>query len=108
MGKQRRRSASFNREADQRLCFLYMDSMIPLLLKSEISSLLQTLRSPFVSDLVGNPEDGFSNDEAHIIAFFVTSLNACKGMYDVRDSILTSFLCNITEYLQGSVQCQRQ
>ena len=28
-----------NREADQRLCFRYMDSMIPLLNKSEISSL---------------------------------------------------------------------
>ena len=27
-----------NREADQRLCFRYMDSTIPLLLKSEISS----------------------------------------------------------------------
>ena len=27
-----------NREADQRLCFRYPDSTIPLLLKSEISS----------------------------------------------------------------------
>ena len=27
-----------NREADQRLCFRYTDSTIPLLLKSEISS----------------------------------------------------------------------
>ena len=27
-----------NREADQRLCFRYWDSTIPLLLKSEISS----------------------------------------------------------------------
>ena len=29
-----------NREADQRLCFRYSDSTIPLLLKSEISGLL--------------------------------------------------------------------
>ena len=29
-----------NREADQRLCFRHMDSAIPLLSKSEISSLL--------------------------------------------------------------------
>ena len=29
-----------NREADQRLCFRYTDSTIPLLPKSEISSLL--------------------------------------------------------------------
>ena len=28
-----------NREADQRLCFRYIDRMIPLLPKSEISSL---------------------------------------------------------------------
>ena len=27
-----------NREADQRLCFRYLDSTIPLLLKSEISN----------------------------------------------------------------------
>ena len=35
--EKRRRSAT--READQRLCFRYMDSTIPLLSKSEISSL---------------------------------------------------------------------
>ena len=29
-----------NREADQRLCFCYIDSTIPLLSKSDISSLL--------------------------------------------------------------------
>ena len=28
-----------NREADQRLCFRYVDSIIPILSKSEISSL---------------------------------------------------------------------
>ena len=41
MRKQRRRSASLrgNREADQRLCFRYSDITIPLLPKSEISSL---------------------------------------------------------------------
>ena len=31
-----------NHEADQRLCFRYMDSAIPLLPKSEISSLQQS------------------------------------------------------------------
>ena len=40
MRKQRRRSASrLLREADQRLSFPYIDSTIPLLSKSEISSL---------------------------------------------------------------------
>ena len=40
MRKQRRRSACGNREADQRLCFRYTDSTIPLLPKYEIISLL--------------------------------------------------------------------
>ena len=39
MRKQRCRSASRYREADQRLCFRYTDSTIPLLPKSEISSI---------------------------------------------------------------------
>ena len=47
-----------NREADQRLCFRYSDSTIPLLHKSEISSLL-----PFSvavqPGLVGNQNVGF-------------------------------------------------
>ena len=45
-----------NREADQRLCFRYTDSRIPLLPKSEIS----------------NPEDRFSHNEAHITLSSVT------------------------------------
>ena len=44
-------------EADQRLCFRYMDSTIPLLSKSKISSLYVTIfcdcKAWFVSDLVG-------------------------------------------------------
>ena len=47
-----------NREADQRLCFRYMDSTIPLLSKSEIPLA--------ISDMVGNPEDRFSHNEALI------------------------------------------
>ena len=35
-----------NREADQRLCFRYSDSTIPLLLKSEISSSFLSLYRP--------------------------------------------------------------
>ena len=60
-----------NREADQRLCFRYTNSTIPLLLMtSEISSLDLAIfcggTDRFVSDLVGNPEDRFSQNEAHI------------------------------------------
>ena len=38
MRKQRRRSAFGNREADQRLCFRYIDITVPLLSKSKILS----------------------------------------------------------------------
>ena len=54
-----------NREADQRLCFRYTDSTIPLL--SELLTNFCTCTGRFVWDLVGNPEDRFSHDEAHII-----------------------------------------
>ena len=58
-----------NREADQRLCFRYTDSTIHLLPKSEISSLFDCT-AWFVSDLVGNPEDQFSHNEAHLSTMF--------------------------------------
>ena len=44
-----------NREADQRLCFPFKDSTIPLLPKSEMYSPV----------CVGNPDDRFSHNEAH-------------------------------------------
>ena len=53
-----------NRKADQRLCFRFTDSTIPLLPKDEISSFLFDCTARFVSDLVGNPENRFSQDEA--------------------------------------------
>ena len=53
------------RTADQRLCFRYIDSTIPLLPNSEISSIKQF--SLVVWDLVGNPRDRFSCDEAHFV-----------------------------------------
>ena len=58
-----------NREADQRLCFRYTDSTTPLLPKSEIFKPLAIFcdcTARFVWDLVGNPEDRCSHDEAHI------------------------------------------
>ena len=54
-----------NREAEQRLCFRYSGSTIPLLPKSEIIYCGCTAR--FMSDLVGNPEDRFSYDAAQLI-----------------------------------------
>ena len=57
-----------NRETDQRLCFRYRASTIPPLPKPEISSLaiFCGCTAWFVSDLVGNPEDRFIQNEAHM------------------------------------------
>ena len=57
-----------NREADQRLCFRNTDRTIPLLPKiRNFKSLAFFNDCPprFVSDLVGNPEDRFSDVAAH-------------------------------------------
>ena len=57
-----------NCAADQCLCFCYKGSTIPLLPKSKISSLAMFCgcTARFVSDLVGNPEDRFSHNEAQL------------------------------------------
>ena len=59
-----------NRKADQRLCFRYTDSIVPLLPKFRNFKPLAIFcgcTAWFVSDLVGNPEDRFSHKEAHIL-----------------------------------------
>ena len=58
-----------NREADQRLCFPYTDCTIPLLPIYKNFKLLPIFAgctAPFVLDLVGNPEDRFSHNAAHL------------------------------------------
>ena len=61
-----------NCTTNQRLCFRYTDSTIPLLSKCEISfkplASFCDCTARFVSDLVGNPEDRFSHNEAHIFS----------------------------------------
>ena len=61
-----------NREADQRLCFRYSDSTIPLLLKSKISS-FSACTARFVSDLFGN----------HIVGFPTRRLKCLLSLSDV-------------------------
>ena len=56
-------------EADQRLCFCYTDSTIPLLLISKISSIQHfsvCVAALFVSDLFKNHIVGFSHEAAHL------------------------------------------
>ena len=62
-----------NRKADQRLCFRYIDSTIPLLSKSEISSLFYNCTARFVSDQ-GKPERWFSHVAAHRLWVLVRTL----------------------------------
>ena len=57
-----------NHAADQRLCFRYMDSTIPLLPKNfKPRTIFCGCTARFVWDLVGNPEDRFSRNAAHIM-----------------------------------------
>ena len=52
-----------NREADQRLCFRYTNSTIPLLSESEIQTTLISLRSPRFLHITARSVD-------HIIALY--------------------------------------
>ena len=54
-----------NCAADQRLCFRYTDSTVPLFVKSGFSG----CTSRFVFDLVGDPKDRFCRDVAHMVQF---------------------------------------
>ena len=55
-----------NRETDQRLCFRYIASTIPLLPKP--ITIFSDCAARFVSDQVGNPEDRFSHNEAQLLS----------------------------------------
>ena len=52
-----------HREADQRLCFRYADSTIPLLFMS--LAIFSGCTARFMSDLVEQHEDRFSHNVAH-------------------------------------------
>ena len=61
-------SCAVTAQADKRLCFHYIDSTIPLLPKSEVSSLkaFSEAVQPVCVGLVRDPEDRFSLGTAHI------------------------------------------
>ena len=62
-----------NREADQRLCFRY---------KVQFLAILCACTAWFVPDLVGNPEDRFSHNEAHInFSCFYMCIRNFKNVY---------------------------
>ena len=92
------------READQRLCFRYIDSTIHLLSQFQNFKPLAIFcgcTARFVSDLVGNPEDRVSHNEAHIskTEFLMTRFNfpvSSMSVFVIRYLIIKSikFLFN--------------
>ena len=76
-----------NCEADQRLCFRYMDSTIPT---HKSLAFFCDCTGRFVSCLVGNPEDWFSHITAQVIEWITTvqyiphTLNNEKRISSIR------------------------
>ena len=71
-----RKSAYCNCAADQRLCFHYTDCAIPLIIQTvKPLAIFCGCTAQFVSDLVGNPEDRFSHNEAQIpVVYFFNDI----------------------------------
>ena len=88
-----------NREADQRLCFRYIDNTIPLLLKYENFKSLAIFcgcAALFVLDLVGTPEDRFSHNEAHIISLvFVRNFKCLASFCSNEGMFLADLVRNL-------------
>ena len=61
-----------NREADQRLCFRYTESTI--IRNFEPLAIFCGCTARFLSNLVGNPEDRFSHNEAHMMVLIKESI----------------------------------
>ena len=85
-----------NREADQRLCFRYIDSTIPILSKSEIAS-LQPFSVAVQPGLCGTwsetPKTGFLT--TRLVYFFLYLLIICSNMVSFS-SIRAIHTCMLT------------
>ena len=92
------------READQRLCFRYIDSTIPLVPKIrnfEPLAILCGTTAWFVSDLVGNPEDRFSHNEAQMMFAYAHS-KGTHPVYFAGRSAPMLFAVKIVQYIHFS------
>ena len=78
-----------NCEADQRLCFRYTDSAIPLLLKTGISCDCTGLS---VSGLVGKPEDRFSRVAAQVISDVYSAAASAHGVQYTSVSVVNIYV----------------
>ena len=89
-----------NKDADQLcLCFRYSDSTIPYFLNPKFQAFSCT--AWFVSYMVGNPEDRFSQNEAHTIISTVIVM-----MYD-HANVLTPNCANCQHFVPCVVQIFR-
>ena len=77
-----------NHEADQRLYFRYTDSTIPLPPKSEIV-IFCGCTAWFVSDLVRNPKDQFSHNEAQFLQVEKKRTHQSVFIMDVFPLVMT-------------------
>ena len=85
-----------NCEADQRLCFRYTDSKIPLLHIAKISSF--QLPGWFMSDLVINPNCWFSHAEALMIILEILEKLVCTYItygFDSNSHVLGFFYLHL-------------
>ena len=73
-----------NCEADQRLCFCYMDSAISILYiqSSKLLACFCDCTGWFISDLVGDPNCWFSHTKAHLISLKMIIDNEVKVKCD--------------------------
>ena len=78
-----------NREADQRLCFRYIDSTIPLLSKSKFKpfAIFCSCTAWLMSDLVGNQNAGFLMARLK----YARSRLSWDAAYNMVDQHLASF-----------------
>ena len=89
-----------NRTADQRLCFRYTDSTIPLLptviRNFKPLAIFCGCKARFVSYLVGNSEARFSHNEAKITYVFcsrqIAAFEVCQNISTFCDLCNTAYL----------------
>ena len=89
-----------NCEADQHLCFHFRDSTIPRLSKSEIFKALAIFCDCpvwFGSNLIGNPEDRFSNIIINplFLANYSTTHPIDKQVFSEESILLCRSLCTV-------------
>ena len=80
-----------NCEADQCLCFCYPSTFKIQIFKALI--FFCDCTAQFVSDLVGNPEDRFSQDEAQIDMFIIK--------FNARDSAFEYHINSIKSHMKA-------